>query len=57
MDTGLVPAAANNPRGVYGDMVGELKISLTHEQRLDLQVEALGFRTDDVKYVIMSHLH
>ncbi len=26
-------------------------------QRIDLQIERLGYRTEDVKYVVLSHLH
>ena len=57
MDTGLVPAAVDDPRAVYGDMADELRISLTREQCVDSQIEALGFALSDVKHVIMSHLH
>ena len=57
MDTGLVPAVADDARAVYGDMADELKVSLTREQCVDRQIEALGFRTTDVTHVIMSHLH
>jgi N-acyl homoserine lactone hydrolase len=57
MDTGLVPAAVDDPKGVYGDMADELKISLTREQCVDHQIRALGFQLSDVTHVIMSHLH
>lgn len=57
MDTGLVPATADDPMAVYGEMGKELSVSLTHAQRIDRQIEALGFALTDVKHVIMSHLH
>jgi N-acyl homoserine lactone hydrolase len=57
MDTGLVPAAAEDPHGVYGAMADELKLSLTRAQCVDRQLEAIGFKTSDIDYVIMSHLH
>jgi glyoxylase-like metal-dependent hydrolase (beta-lactamase superfamily II) len=57
MDTGLVPAAVDDPKGVYGDMADELNISLTREQCVDHQIRALGFQLSDVTHVVMSHLH
>jgi N-acyl homoserine lactone hydrolase len=57
IDTGLVPDAVDNPSGVYGAMADELKISLRRDQCVDRQIEALGFKVDDVTHVIMSHLH
>lgn len=57
VDTGLVPATAEDPHGVYGEMATELNISFTPEQSVDRQIEALGFRVQDVQHVIMSHLH
>jgi len=57
MDTGLVPAAADDARAVYGAMADELALSVTREQCVDRQIEAIGFRLSDVRDVIMSHLH
>lgn len=57
LDTGLVPAAAENAAAVYGDMATRLGITLKPEHRIDRQLEALGFKTSDIDYVIMSHLH
>jgi N-acyl homoserine lactone hydrolase len=57
LDTGLVPAAAEDARAVYGDMADELTVTLTREQCVDRQIEALGFSLSDVDHVIMSHLH
>ena len=57
VDTGLVPAAADDPHAVYGKMAAELNVSLSREQCVDRQIEALGFRLEDVRHVIMSHLH
>lgn len=56
-DTGLVPDAADDPERVYGDLAAFLDIRFTPEQRVDRQIEALGYRTSDVKYVIASHTH
>ncbi|AYD03648.1 N-acyl homoserine lactonase family protein [Neorhizobium sp. NCHU2750] len=57
MDTGMVPAAADDVHAVYGDMAELDGISLKPEHRVDRQLEMIGFKTSDVDYVIMSHLH
>lgn len=56
-DTGLVPAAADDPVAVYGDLASFLGLRFGPEQRVDRQIEALGYRTSDVRYVIVSHTH
>lgn len=56
-DTGLVPAALDDPRSVYGDLADVLGLTATAEQRLDRQIEALGYRLSDITHVIASHLH
>lgn len=56
-DTGLVPAAADDPTAVYGELADFLGLAYTPEQRVDRQIEALGYKTSDVKYVIASHTH
>lgn len=56
-DTGLNPLAAEDPEAVYGELAGSLGLQFTPEQRTDRQLEALGYRPSDVKYVIASHAH
>jgi N-acyl homoserine lactone hydrolase len=56
-DTGLVPDAADDPERVYGELAAFLDIRFTPEQRVDRQIEALGYRTSDVTHVIASHTH
>lgn len=56
-DTGLVPAAADDPTAVYGDLASVLGLRFSPEQRVDRQLQALGYRTSDIKYVIASHTH
>ncbi|WP_269726575.1 MULTISPECIES: MBL fold metallo-hydrolase [Saccharomonospora] len=56
-DTGLVPAAAQDPEGVYGELAAFLGLRYTPEQTVDRQLEALGYRSSDVRYVIASHTH
>lgn len=56
-DTGLDPAAADDPEGVYGPLAEHLGLRFTREQRLDNQIEALGYRLSDVTHVVASHSH
>ncbi|TCL07445.1 N-acyl homoserine lactonase family protein [Sodalis ligni] len=56
-DTGLVPAAAKDPAGVYGEMAGEVGLDFRPEQSVDRQIQALGFALDDITHVVMSHAH
>lgn len=56
-DTGLVPAAATDPEGVYGELASLLGLRFRPEQAIDQQLKALGYAPSDVKYVIASHTH
>ena len=47
IDTGLVPAACEDPRAVYGELADELSISLSREQCIDRQIEALGYKLEE----------
>ncbi|MCB8878030.1 N-acyl homoserine lactonase family protein [Acidisoma silvae] len=57
LDTGLAPNAAEDASATYGSLADRLNILLSREQCIDRQIERLGFKTSDVDYVIMSHLH
>jgi glyoxylase-like metal-dependent hydrolase (beta-lactamase superfamily II) len=56
-DTGLVPDAATDPHAVYGALADDAQIAMTPEQRVDKQIQALGYRTEDVAHVLVSHSH
>lgn len=57
-DTGLVPEAAGDPSAVYGEWFAEhAGIAFTLDQRVDRQLEAIGYRTDDITHVVLSHSH
>jgi N-acyl homoserine lactone hydrolase len=57
-DTGIAPEAIEDPVGVYGQELADgLGIQGTNEQRIDRQVEALGFKLTDVSHIVSSHLH
>lgn len=56
-DTGLAPAACDDPEGVYGPLAELFSINFTREQQLDYQLRELGYRLEDVTHVIASHTH
>ncbi len=57
-DTGADPDAAGDPGRVYPrELVDVFDFKFSEEQRVDRQIEALGYRVEDVKYVLLSHLH
>jgi N-acyl homoserine lactone hydrolase len=57
-DTGIAPEALDDPVATYGkDLADVLGLEGTTDQRVDKQIEALGFKTSDVTHVISSHLH
>ena len=55
LDAGLDPRGADDPEATFGE-VGR-QITYAPEQRVDRQVEALGFATSDVTHVVVSHVH
>lgn len=57
-DTGLYPAAADDPVAVYGQALVDL-VGMRYEphQRIDRQIQTLGYKLSDIKYVIASHAH
>ncbi len=56
-DTGIAPQAAEDPHAVYGELADLINVEFTPEQRVDRQIEALGYRVEDVTHVIASHSH
>ncbi|GAB2761520.1 N-acyl homoserine lactonase family protein [Salinifilum aidingensis] len=57
VDTGLAPEAADDPYEVYGSLVDAVNIEFGPEQRVDRQIESLGYRLTDVRHVVCSHTH
>ncbi|MCE3554453.1 N-acyl homoserine lactonase family protein [Pseudonocardia sp. RS11V-5] len=57
VDTGLAPAAVEDPEGTYGPLATMLGLDFTEDLRVDRQIEALGFAASDVTHVIISHSH
>lgn len=56
-DTGLVPASIDDPYGVYGELANLTQLKTKPEQRLDRQIEALGYKCSDITHVVLSHSH
>jgi N-acyl homoserine lactone hydrolase len=57
-DTGIDPDALDDPVAVYGQELADgLGMTSRPEQRIDRQLDALGYKTSDVTHVICSHMH
>jgi glyoxylase-like metal-dependent hydrolase (beta-lactamase superfamily II) len=57
-DTGIAPEAATDPEGTLGaPHLVDAITSFTEDQRVDRQIEALGFAVADVTHVVLSHAH
>ncbi|OLT41669.1 MBL fold metallo-hydrolase [Saccharomonospora sp. CUA-673] len=56
-DTGIAFEAADDAKGVYGDLADLVGLAYGPDDRLDRQIEALGYKTSDVDHVIVSHAH
>lgn len=56
-DTGLAPAAADDPESVYGPLANAFDMRFPVDVRVDRQLAVLGYKTTDVRYVVVSHLH
>jgi N-acyl homoserine lactone hydrolase len=50
-DTGLVAAAVDDPHAVYGELADVMNIRAQPHQRIDRQIEALGYKASDVTHV------
>jgi glyoxylase-like metal-dependent hydrolase (beta-lactamase superfamily II) len=57
VDTGIAPEAVDDPEGTYGELAAHLGLDFTVELRVDKQLEAIGFKTNDITHVIVSHAH
>ncbi|WP_114423642.1 N-acyl homoserine lactonase family protein [Nocardioides houyundeii] len=56
-DTGVSPLAQEDPIGYYGVMGEQLQIHYPEGNRVDRQIERLGFSVSDVTHVVISHSH
>lgn len=58
-DTGMHPDVAEDALKYYGiaPFVNDIQPVMKPDWAINRQIEKLGFRLEDVKYVILSHLH
>ncbi|MGR6520322.1 N-acyl homoserine lactonase family protein [Rhodococcus qingshengii] len=56
-DTSFAPLLNDDPHAYFGDLADTLNIVTNPEQRIDRQLSTLGFRTEDVTHVVLSHTH
>lgn len=58
VDTGLHPSVAVDPKRNFGQINGRLvKLRMEHDQALEVQLAKRSLSTDDVRVVVMTHLH
>lgn len=56
-DTGVNPKVAQDPEAYWGRAAKFLNVRFTPELAVDRQVAAHGYKPEEVKYVVISHLH
>jgi len=56
-DTGCHPDVAVDPVAYWGPFAQALQVSYPKEMLLDRQIQGLGYKMSDIKYVVVSHLH
>lgn len=56
-DAGLASEAAGDPTTAYGPLATMFDMHFPEDYRLDRQIASLGFRTADVRRVVLSHAH
>jgi len=57
VDTGLAPEAVGRPTEVYGAMAEAVDFRFETEHRVDKQVQARGYRVEDIVHLIITHAH
>jgi N-acyl homoserine lactone hydrolase len=56
-DTGCSPRMIDNVNEYLGQFASVVKLKFSRELTVDAQIRTLGYKTEDVKYVVASHLH
>jgi glyoxylase-like metal-dependent hydrolase (beta-lactamase superfamily II) len=56
-DTGLSPDAAGAPQSVYGELATAFDMQFSKEVTIENQLRIRGYSPEDVRYVVVSHLH
>ena len=56
-DTGCNPKIIDDAVGYWGEVAAHLPLKWNKADTLDKQIQNVGYKTSDVKYVILSHSH
>jgi N-acyl homoserine lactone hydrolase len=56
-DTGCNPKIIDDAGGYWGEVAKSLPIKWSKTDTLDKQIQGVGYKPSDVKYVILSHSH
>ncbi|HKD67041.1 MAG TPA: N-acyl homoserine lactonase family protein [Candidatus Binataceae bacterium] len=56
-DTGCSPRMIDHLNEYLGEFAKVIRLRFSKDLVVDAQVRALGYKTEDVKYVVVSHLH
>jgi N-acyl homoserine lactone hydrolase len=56
-DTGCNPKVIDDAVGYWGQVAEALPIKWSKSDTLDKQIEGVGYKPSDVKYVVLSHSH
>ena len=56
-DTGCNPKILDDPVAYWGPMAAAMPFEWNKSETLDKQIERVGYKPGDVKYVVLSHGH
>ena len=56
-DTGMDTASIDDPLAVWGPLMDQLTPDMKPQDHIVRQLANIGFSPDDIRYVILSHLH
>ncbi|HTW86484.1 MAG TPA: N-acyl homoserine lactonase family protein [Candidatus Binataceae bacterium] len=56
-DSGCNPKILDDPVGYWGPMAAGMPFKWSKQETLDKQIERVGYKASDVKYVVLSHGH
>jgi glyoxylase-like metal-dependent hydrolase (beta-lactamase superfamily II) len=56
-DTGCSPQMVDNFNEYLGEFAAAIKLNFSRDLIVDAQIRALGYKPEDVKFVVVSHLH
>src|ERR1700683_4025305 len=56
-DTGCNPKVIDDAVGSWGEIAGHIPPKVNKAETLDHQFRNVGYKPEDVKYVILSHAH